>query len=1037
MTEQPNSPPPPAAPSPLAWPDWHGILDVGASAMVLVAAFLVASFTATNSDLWPHLEYGRLVQAGQATFGVDPFGMTTANRYWTNHAWLPDLVGYSLYLKDTTGSWLVGAKAIAFALAVLALLLVRRPGESLWPWAVGAGLAVLASATFVQLRPFVLNPLFLMLTFVVLYRLEWKAGSYRNPILLALLFALWGNCENGFVLGPIAAGLVLLGEIIQATLLKGRDQHAGAFGPAPPLKPLAIAFVAGTLACMANPHHIHVWRWPSEFLIGLPVDDMLDDGETLNAALGPLNDKYWDVAGRGANRNGLAALLLAVGAVGTMLATIKTVRAAHLLLLLGFLVVGTRQIQLLMPAAFVLAMLFAGHANLLANRIVLQGWGHPPSRLFYLGAGVGRLATTALALVMIPAAWPGWLHPPGANRRVAWAVEPDDGLVAAAKSIIEWRKDGRLAADAKIFAASAEFANHLCFFAPDEKSYVTSRWAYHADELPTYLELRRKLFKYDSLKPIDAAKLTADLAAIDCEAFAAVSRARIEGVRLIDYAQAKGWSVWSFTGRGAIVGVGPRPGPVYQPARDLFGPSVQKLPEGHSLPPAPPRESWADDFLRATKPMSTEIFEVEAKLTYSQILAERNERLVMVPLGGLAVAGARPVFDDELCLPLLAVRHARRAIAETPDDFQPYIALMQTYASRQLPELYPDDAQGNQLGERKQQVMTAGRRILDRLPPPAKANPDQAMKGAAIAQQLADLAGQTNQRDLAYDMFALFRQYYPRGLGLQQVAMRMAEAKTDDQRKQVNDEYKKFLEQLEKQEGMLEQPLINARGGIARQNLTGIAKFVELARNGLYNAAIEEFETAKEEDRPLAMAAQVANFLLNAGQLEKAAPLIKLLRETVEDGTKAGRIDPRERAEVEGMLPNLEIRARCLEGNYRQAADLLERALAKAMPPVPPVVPALEHGTEGAVVASAALGIVPFIHQQNYAYGVYQYQQVIASESRFAFQAGLLAIYDGRPDEARKRLVQSLAPRGERRMNFAWTGFAKRYIAMIDSYRPQ
>ncbi|HEY1860736.1 MAG TPA: hypothetical protein VGG61_10300, partial [Gemmataceae bacterium] len=69
--------------------------------LVLVLAFLSASFLARNSDLWFHLATGRLLAQGQFTFGVDPFAYTTQGVYWACHSWLFDLGLYELY--DTIG----------------------------------------------------------------------------------------------------------------------------------------------------------------------------------------------------------------------------------------------------------------------------------------------------------------------------------------------------------------------------------------------------------------------------------------------------------------------------------------------------------------------------------------------------------------------------------------------------------------------------------------------------------------------------------------------------------------------------------------------------------------------------------------------------------------------------------------------------------------------------------------------------------------------------------------------------------------------
>src|SRR5437870_3976006 len=80
----------------------NGLLAV----LVVVLAFLAASFAARNSDLWFHLATGRLIAQGQYSPGTDPFAYTTEHVYWANHAWLFDLALFGFY-KLAGGSGLV------------------------------------------------------------------------------------------------------------------------------------------------------------------------------------------------------------------------------------------------------------------------------------------------------------------------------------------------------------------------------------------------------------------------------------------------------------------------------------------------------------------------------------------------------------------------------------------------------------------------------------------------------------------------------------------------------------------------------------------------------------------------------------------------------------------------------------------------------------------------------------------------------------------------------------------------------------------
>ena len=86
-------PVPPLTPPP-ATPHGRGRI---LALLVMVLAFLTASFSARNSDLWFHLATGRLLAQGHFSFGTDPFAYTTQNVYWACHSWLFDLGLYGLY----------------------------------------------------------------------------------------------------------------------------------------------------------------------------------------------------------------------------------------------------------------------------------------------------------------------------------------------------------------------------------------------------------------------------------------------------------------------------------------------------------------------------------------------------------------------------------------------------------------------------------------------------------------------------------------------------------------------------------------------------------------------------------------------------------------------------------------------------------------------------------------------------------------------------------------------------------------------------
>src|SRR5262249_19522524 len=122
-------------------------LDWLLAGIVLVLAFMLASFTGPNSDYWLHLALRRFLAEGNDNFGLDPFAYTTGEVYCVNHSWLFDwlLYGLTMLCRGPEGGGAIVAvvlKAIGMALLAAVLLSIRRPGQSLFAPVLCVGLAV-------------------------------------------------------------------------------------------------------------------------------------------------------------------------------------------------------------------------------------------------------------------------------------------------------------------------------------------------------------------------------------------------------------------------------------------------------------------------------------------------------------------------------------------------------------------------------------------------------------------------------------------------------------------------------------------------------------------------------------------------------------------------------------------------------------------------------------------------------------------------------------------------------------------------------
>ena len=1048
-TQAASRPPSPVVSKPATWPEWFGVVDLAIVVLVVIAAFGVASFAARNSDLWYHLAAGRLMAEGQSTFGVDPFSYATEGRTWVNHNWLWDRIAYMVYRQDASGAWLVGAKAVAYALAFVVLVSIRRSGAALWPWAVMAGLAVLAGGTFTQLRPFALNPLFVALALFVLFRLEWKTGSWRNPILLAVLFGIWANVDSCFVLGIAMLLLVLIGELIQSALLSGRRDEWGAFGPSPPVSGLVKALLLSAAACMANPHHIHVWQMPAEYGVGLPAAGMLKDSELIVAVLEPYSEPFWGNPSRGKNLNGAAYLLLFVLSALAMAISFGKLRIAHLFVWLLFGYLSLHQWMFILPFSLVSAAIASAYLNLWSSGIVLKSKDHPTSRAYLLGSGIGRLLTVALAVLMVPAAWPGWLHPQSnavANpRRVAWTIEPDEGLVATAKTIQGWRERGHLTADVRGFTPNIDFANYLAYFAPSEKVFANGRFSYHAPELPDLLSARQALYFDPKPAAEGGVDMTLVLQAMEnakASYLAAVSqivRIGADSTRTIE--TMPGWTVWNVGGRGIVAGPQRHTKVAYDPVVELLGPSVTALPDIVALPAPVPSESWLDDYMRRPKgsPSSTE--DAYALLNYAQFIGQKSNfehgQSMFASAAVIGVAAGqinRRLSDADLTTPILAVRAARVSLAENPDLPDVYLALSQIYSNPFLPELFGENPQMGRTGEKQLQYISALQRFLARMPKPEQCNKRQGEQGYFASEQLIQVYLQTRQFDLCRELCVLKKKYFGVGPG-QDYRMQIAMAgQNAEKAKAINSELEGQIKRFDDLEMRIEKQIVDVNDQLRAKQLKGAEKFLAFAKNGLPGAAIKAFEDIAEGDyqkefgqETVLVALTVVDLLTRAGWVERAGAQLERLVKSVEELAKDAKTEPNYAAELKAQVVEREYRLRVLEGNYRAAADALERANANRFKPFSPAD--IASSRPEVMETTLFFGWVPFIVTQQKAM---QVNGMLAAESEFAFQRGLLAVYDGRPADAKTRFVQSLAPQGVKGIPLPWMPLAERFVAMIE-----
>jgi hypothetical protein len=449
--------------------------------LVPLAAFLLAAFPARNSDVWLHLAHGKMLAQGEFPFGTDPFAYPSEGVQWVNHAWLTDLLAYTVY-GAANGLVLVLLKAILIGILGWLLLALGWIKASPGIPAVCALLALLALGQGLPLNPIAVSYLFLGLTLWLLERAQRPSlGPAVRPISrylpVLVLCALWVNLDAWFILGPLTIALFMAGEALQQCLPVSPGNNSTTLAPTNISVPLLAGILAASLAvCLLNPYHIRAFELPPP-LSFLPLRLGSDDAGLVRT-FSPFSREYFFAAGNIVTKSAY------FGLVGLSVISIwlnrRRLSWTWALLWLVFFSLSAFYARLIPFFAIVAGPFVARNLqNWLADRTA----GTPAAPVLWerLAVGCGGL----LLVLSIP----GWLQsPPFEQRGLELASDP--ALEGAARQILAWRRDGLLSGDQHTFNYNLETAPYLAWLGAKEKAQ---------DREKGFLDFRLQLFPADAL----------------------------------------------------------------------------------------------------------------------------------------------------------------------------------------------------------------------------------------------------------------------------------------------------------------------------------------------------------------------------------------------------------------------------------------------------------------------------------------------------------------------------------------------------------
>jgi hypothetical protein len=681
--------------------------DLLLAGAVVAFAFLASSFAVRNSDFWLHLASGRLLAEGRYAFGVDPFAFTTDNLYWANHAWLFDW--FLFVLREHFGdAVLVVSKALLVSLLAAILMSVRRPGSGMALPAAGTLLAILALSLRLWLHSMLLSYFFLGLTLWLLWRPSREISSVRQQVRcyapVLLVFVLWANLDSWFLLGPLLAALFWLGDALTPARTTDETRRHTPVWLAP----------VGLAVCLLNPYHLNTALLPVE-LTPLPAALRHDVAfETFSASPWRMSLYYHPLGGL--NLAGSAYLvLLALGALSFVLNG-RRWSGWRLLVWLTFAGLSAWLVRAMPFFAVV-----AGPIAVLNGQDFLRAKSEISSRRRRFIAGTLYLSLLVASLALIGLAWPGWLQGfQETGHHVAWSVQPDGSLRRVAQQLQRWRKNGRLPADGRGFLSHPNLVHYCAWFCPEEKGFLDPRLSLFRAVAGDYEDINRAVNPGRAppeRQANDSARRLLRKWGITHVVLYDHTLARLDPA-LKQLAEDKGaWTLLDIDGQALILGwrdgeqTLPSGVPIFAAERRAFAPPVDGEARSPDVPGRGPQRGPRDaDFWSyfgpppASSSWKTDAAGVLLRYFEARAPYQRHERtthcfawsaaLLAAPASsaGFVDGPARlmvqlertPLALDDLtwqspALPLLAVRAARCAIAENPDDAAAYLRLGRAY----------------------------------------------------------------------------------------------------------------------------------------------------------------------------------------------------------------------------------------------------------------------------------------------------------------------------------------------------------------------
>jgi hypothetical protein len=311
---------------------------------------------------------------------------------------------------------------------------------------------------------------------------------FRSLWLLPPLFMLWANLDGWFILGPLVVGLALVGEAVEA-LIGQSEQQPGHAQPWARCATLAVVFGVGLLACMLNPFLFRVFRLPQElgYLVQDYLGAGISPGGQVLHAIKETDETFLEQialwvslsqvleSGRGIDATLIFLVMLVLGLLSFVgLLVLGRDRAGdtnRIPRLLIWVVLAGMSLLLvrLMPFFLVVAApITAWNWQEVARRVSTRGT--QLERLALLWSVAGRVVSLAVVALLLFLVWPGLFD---SRSRVAWSLEPNQSLKETAELLGQWQTGKNVK---HVFNFNPDMGCYCAWYCPGVKYYYDFRF---------------------------------------------------------------------------------------------------------------------------------------------------------------------------------------------------------------------------------------------------------------------------------------------------------------------------------------------------------------------------------------------------------------------------------------------------------------------------------------------------------------------------------------------------------------------------------